>query len=156
MVAIEEIEKLIDLMKATGVTELSVENGDFKIFLRRAPMEAEETVVQEPPVQIENTAPAVIDSPIPKDTTVFTPPIISPLVGIFHNGGMPERRTILREGDRVKEGQLIAVIEAMKVPNELHAPIGGVVGRVLVEDGVGVEYGQTLLLIEPEEITAGA
>jgi len=57
----------------------------------------------------------------------------------------------VREGDRVREGQLIAAIEAMKVPNELRAPVTGVISRLLVEDGAAVEYGQTLLLIDPEE-----
>ncbi|NIM05033.1 MAG: hypothetical protein GTO55_03535, partial [Armatimonadetes bacterium] len=60
-------------------------------------------------------------------------------------------RSVLREGDRVKEGQVIAAIEAMKVPNELRCPTSGTIGRVLVEDGDGVEYGQTLFLIQPDE-----
>jgi len=148
MVEIAEIEKLIALMNATGVMELAVESGDFKVKLRRAqgdhgPARSEVSEANEPLPEIEAEAPAEI-------TTVFTTPIVSPLVGIFHNGGMSERRNPLREGDKVKEGQIIAAIEAMKVPHELRAPLSGIISRILVEDGSGVEFGQTLLLLQPE------
>jgi acetyl-CoA carboxylase biotin carboxyl carrier protein len=152
MVDIAEIEKLVALMKASGLMELSVESGDFKISLRRS-QHGEIPVLVEP--ALESAAAekfqTIKESPSRETTTTFTTPVISPLVGVFHNGGMPDRRSLLREGDLVKEGQVIAAIEAMKVPNELRAPITGVIGRILVEDGAGVEYGQTLFLIEPEE-----
>jgi acetyl-CoA carboxylase biotin carboxyl carrier protein len=64
---------------------------------------------------------------------------------------MLDPREVVREGDRVREGQLLAAIEAMKVPNDLRAPVSGIVSRLLVEDGAPVEYGQTLLTIEPEQ-----
>jgi len=150
MVEIEQIEKLIALMKASGLMELCVESGDFKVSLRRSQEESPAEPETERPVAypVEKGAGEEI-------TRTFTTPVVSPLVGVFYNGGMPERRTLLREGDRVKEGQVIAAIEAMKVPNELRSPMDGVIGRILVEDGAGVEFGQTLLLIEPEEEAAG-
>jgi len=154
MVEIEEIERLIALMKASGVMELSVERGDFKVFLRRKPDEIEEIAGEEYPDQEQPSQPAT-EPPENSKTKTFSTPVISPLVGIFHNGGISDRRSLLKEGDRVKEGQVIAAIEAMKVPNELRSPVNGVVGRILVKDGTGVEYGQTLLLIEPEEAMVG-
>jgi acetyl-CoA carboxylase biotin carboxyl carrier protein len=63
---------------------------------------------------------------------------------------MLDPRDVVAVGDRVEEGQLIAAIEAMKVPNELRAPVSGRVTHLLVEDGSAVEYGQTLFVIEPE------
>jgi acetyl-CoA carboxylase biotin carboxyl carrier protein len=77
--------------------------------------------------------------------------VVAPVVGVFHNGGMLDPREAIREGDHVREGQLLAAIEAMKVPNELRSPISGTVSKLLVENGTAVEYGQTLLLIEPDQ-----
>lgn len=163
MVDIQEIERLIELMKASGLMELEVESGDFKVALRRAEKpatnapealpETEETFEAEIEGLEETEASAVVR---PNNSTVFATPVISPLVGIFHNGGMPERRAILNEGDTVQEGQVIGVIEAMKVPNELRSPVDGIIGQILAEDGAGVEYGQTLFLIEPAEAEAEA
>ena len=154
MIAIEEIQKLIDLMKATEVMELSVESNGVKIFLRRSPLELQEKASDSHAVATANIEQTIVET-LGAHTKPATTPIISPLVGIFHNGGMLDRRTFLREGDIVKEGQVIAVVEAMKVPNELRSPINGIVSHVLVEDGVGVEYGQPLLIIEPENGAIG-
>jgi len=154
MVDLEEIERLVALMKASGVMELAVERGDFKVSLRRSLLEEEgasRSEAEAMPVAEPHHSAARMEEEI---TRTFTTPVISPLVGVFHNGGMPERRTVLRRGDQVKEGQVIAAIEAMKVPNELRSPINGIISRILVEDGVGVEYGQTLFLIEPEELNS--
>jgi biotin carboxyl carrier protein len=150
MVDIEEIEKLINLMKATRVLEISVESNGAKILLRRSMVEAE-PVSQLAPVPEEIPGPMIRIEDIQVQAKATSTPIVAPLVGVFHNGGMTDRRIVIHEGDRVKEGQVIAVIEAMKVPNELRAPMDGVVSQILVEDGMGVEFGQTLLLIEPED-----
>lgn len=149
MIALEEIQKLIDLMKTTGVMELSVENGDIKVFLRRSAAEIHEKPLSETHSPgAEEIAQALAET-LSAQGKPHVATIVSPLVGIFHNGGMSDRRTVLHEGDTVKEGQLVAVVEAMKVPTELRSPIDGIVNRILVDDGMGVEYGQTLLLIEP-------
>jgi acetyl-CoA carboxylase biotin carboxyl carrier protein len=151
MVDLAEIEKLIALMKTTGVMELAVEAGDFKVKLRRA----DASPLSLPPQPASREEEEDFGGEVPPEnpteiTAVFTTPIISPLVGIFHNGGMSDRRSPLREGDKVKEGQIIAAIEAMKVPHELRSPLDGIISRILVEDGSGVEFGQTLLLLKPE------
>ncbi len=153
MVDIQEIERLIALMKSSGVLELSVQSGDFKVSLRRAEDDAHQSPAVRPAEGDDDAeiVTQVIESANSQATTSFTTPVISPLVGVFHNGGAPEHRSLLKQGDRVKEGQVIAAIEALKVQNELRSPVAGIVGRVLVEDGSGVEYGQTLFLIEQLE-----
>jgi acetyl-CoA carboxylase biotin carboxyl carrier protein len=156
MIDIAEIERLIELMEETGVVELSVESGGSKISLRRS---TSVVVVDEPRVEV---APVMASESIPETPVSISAiekptsiPVLSPMVGIFHNGGMSDRRTILKQNDRISEGQVLATIEAMKVPNELRSPVSGRVSKLLVEDGAGVEFGQTLLLIEPEESTLG-
>ena len=142
---LKQVEELVELMRQSGVLELSLELPDYKISIKRgagpepAPAEAHLPQAEEP-----KTAPAASQ---PARTT----PIISPVVGIFHNGGMLDPKTILCEGDRVQEGQLLAAIENMKVPNDLRCPVSGTVQQVLVEDGAPVEYGQTLFLIQPQD-----
>jgi acetyl-CoA carboxylase biotin carboxyl carrier protein len=146
---LSRVEELIELMRQSGVTELSLELPDFKVSITRGPEGTRVVTPAEPEIQVEEYGEEqAAAAPEPETRSL---PVVSPVVGVFHNGGMLDPREIVREGDRVKEGQLIAAIEAMKVPNELRAPASGVVSRLLVEDGAAVEYGQTLLLIEPAE-----
>ena len=145
---LSRVEELIELMRQSGVTQLSLELPDFKVSISRGPEGTRVRSRAEPETSAE-----VEEEQPPASVEVETAglPVVAPVVGIFHNGGMLDPREIVREGDRVREGQLIAAIEAMKVPNELRAPVTGVISRLLVEDGAAVEYGQTLLLIDPEE-----
>lgn len=145
---LKRVEELIDLMRRSGVTQLAVELPDYKISITRAPGPHETPAPVETPVV--EAAPGAPAAPLAETESSTGVPVVSPVVGIFHNGGMLDPREMLREGDRVHEGQLLAAIEAMKVPNEIRCPADGVVTRVLVEDGAAVEYGETLFLIQPE------
>lgn len=148
---LKRVEELIELMRESGVTQLSLELPDFKVSITRGLQGAEvsETGVQRthasapPPGEQPETAAA------PEHVSGVT--VVSPVVGVFHNGGMLDPREMVRVGDRVREGQLLAAIEAMKVPNELRAPTSGMVTHLLVEDGSAVEYGQTLFVIDPDD-----
>jgi acetyl-CoA carboxylase biotin carboxyl carrier protein len=152
-VDLTRVEELIQLMRQSGVTQLSLELPDFKISITRG----QEGTRVDPPLPLhsagEQPDPETLDEPeLPAagKAAVTALPVVAPVVGVFHNGGMLDPREAIREGDRVREGQLLAAIEAMKVPNELRSPASGVVSRLLVENGAAVEYGQTLLLIEPD------
>ncbi len=151
-VDLKRVEELIELMRQSGVIQLSLELPDFKVSITRGP-EGFEVATASQPAPTQEAAPREqLPSPAPAPESITTAmPVVSPVVGIFHNGGMLDPREFVREGDRVREGQLLAAVEAMKVPNELRAPVSGVVARLLVEDGAPVEYGQPLFLIEPEQ-----
>ena len=71
------------------------------------------------------------------------------MVGTFYRASSPTAEPYVREGDMVKEGQIVCIIEAMKLMNEIEAKVPGRVAKILVENGQPVEYGQPLLLIEP-------
>jgi acetyl-CoA carboxylase biotin carboxyl carrier protein len=151
-VDLKRVEELIDLMREAGLSHLSLELPEFKVSITRG---QEGTKVEgggaEPHPQTERPAgetPTGAEPPVRQESAGL--PVVSPVVGVFHNGGMLDPRELVAEGDRVQEGQLLAAIEAMKVPNELRAPVSGLVRRLLVEDGSAVEYGQTLFVIEPE------
>ena len=148
---VKRVEELIELMRRSGVTHLALELPDYKISITRGAEPSGESAAgpAEAGVAGERAAPdspSAAGAPQAQGVTVT-----SPVVGVFHNGGMIEPRHPVKEGDRVEAGQLVAAIEAMKVPNELRAPVGGVVARLLAEDGAPVAYGQPLLVIAPEE-----
>jgi len=152
LVDLKRVEELIELMRQSGVIQLSLELPDFKVSITRGP-EGEQVTMPSPSVPAAR--PAADERPAAairaEEAWSEALPVVSPVVGVFHNGGMLDPREFVREGDRVREGQLLAAIEAMKVPNELRAPVSGIISRLLVEDGAPVEYGQTLFLIEPEQ-----
>jgi acetyl-CoA carboxylase biotin carboxyl carrier protein len=75
--------------------------------------------------------------------------IEAPMVGTFYRAPSPEAQPFVREGDRVKKGQVVCIVEAMKLMNEIESKIAGRVMKVLVENAQPVEYGQPLFLVEP-------
>jgi acetyl-CoA carboxylase biotin carboxyl carrier protein len=77
--------------------------------------------------------------------------ITAPLVGTFYRSPSPEAAAFVEVGDRVRKGQVICIIEAMKLMNEIESEADGVVSRVLVENSQPVEYGEPLFLLEPEQ-----
>lgn len=148
---LSRVQELIDLMQESGVTQLSLELPDFKVSITRGPegekVETEGGYEEQSQAAESAEAEGQAAEARPSEHSL---PVVSPVVGVFHNGGMFDPREIVREGDRVREGQVLAAIEAMKVPNELRAPASGVISRMLVDDGAAVEYGQPLLMIEPD------
>ena len=148
---LKRVEELIELMRESGVTQLALELPDFKVSITRGPQGAE---VSGPAAQAEPGS-ALQPGEQPEEAAAPEPEsgltVVSPVVGVFHNGGMLDPREMVREGDRVREGQLLAAIEAMKVPNELRAPTSGRVTQLLAEDGSAVEYGQALFVIDPDD-----
>lgn len=148
---LHEIEELVELMRRSGVSELSLELPDYKVKIKRAPDAEDAQPASLPATTPEAGAAGNSALPVNPNVTIVAEivSVVSPVVGVFHNGGMDEPRTRINAGDRVEDGQLLAVIEAMKVPNEVRAPAGGFVAQVLAEDGAAVGYGDRLFLIQP-------
>jgi acetyl-CoA carboxylase biotin carboxyl carrier protein len=82
-------------------------------------------------------------------TTAGLVVIESPMVGTFYRASSPTAEPYVREGDTIKQGQIVCIIEAMKLMNEIEAKASGRIAKVLVENGQPVEYGQPLFLIDP-------
>jgi acetyl-CoA carboxylase biotin carboxyl carrier protein len=150
-VDLKRVEELIELMRESGVTQLSLELPDFKVSITRGPEGTEVTRSEARSDPLPATGPSEQLGAASAAAEVSGLSVVSPVVGVFHNGGMLDPREMVREGDRVREGQLLAAIEAMKVPNELRAPVSGLVTRLMVDDGSAVEYGQTLFVIAPDD-----
>jgi len=143
---LDEIKKLIDLLKDTDITELQIEREGSKLRVRREKFLSEFSV--SPPVR-ETKAPAQAE---PKEESAEEQRLVtisSPIVGMFYRSPSPDAPHFVEEGSVVKKGQVICIIEAMKLMNEIESDTDGVVSKVLVENGQPVEYGEPLFLIEP-------
>jgi len=144
---LEEIKRLIELLKETDVTELQIEREGTKLKIRRekflSSFEAIQPVRQ--PAAAEHAATAGEEAAEGQKVVTIT----SPIVGIFHRSPSPESPPFVEVGAAVKKGQVLCIVEAMKLMNEIECDTDGVVSKILVENGQPVEYGEPLFLIEP-------
>jgi acetyl-CoA carboxylase biotin carboxyl carrier protein len=77
-------------------------------------------------------------------------PIVSPMVGTFYASPSPESAPYVKQGDRVSKGQIVCIVEAMKLINEIESEVSGTVVRIAVENAQPVEFGQTLFMVDPD------
>jgi acetyl-CoA carboxylase biotin carboxyl carrier protein len=140
------VRRLGALLPELGLSEIEVSMGETRIRLARTPAAAP-TPGAPTPAAVTAAAPPPAHV---ADALSFTGVTIeAPMVGTFYRASAPTAEPYIREGDAVKEGQIVCIIEAMKLMNEIEAKTAGRVTRILVENGQAVEYGQPLFLIEP-------
>ncbi len=143
----QEIEALVRLLDQNRLTELEVERNDVRIRIRREP------TAQSSPPFVERTV--FHPEPTPVEPTASHPDqgkfltVTSPIVGTFYRSPSPDADAYVEEGDFVKKGQVLCIVEAMKLMNEIEAEADGRVVKVLLESTTPVEYGQPLFLIDP-------
>ena len=143
---IDDIRKLIELMEEKGVAELEVKNRAGEVRLVRGEAASVPATVRPQPVlpPAETTTTAQEQDGLDPSLT-----IVSPMVGTFYGAPNPDTSPFVAVGGTVETGDVVCIIEAMKMMNEIEAEIRGRVRRVLVENGQPVEYGQALFLLEP-------
>ncbi len=145
------IEKLAKVLADTGLTEISLEDGEQAITLRKDVVVAP---VAAPVANIQAPAPAVAPAAAQAQTpTAVEPakkgtPITSPMVGTFYKSPSPDADAFVSVGDNVKPGDVVCIVEAMKMMNEIKSEISGKVVDICVEDGQPVEFGQVLMYVE--------
>ncbi len=165
----KEIQELIRLVNKSGLTEFKMRKDDFKIVIRTKHFgkgqEIPEIAVAQPSV-----VPAIISSPVtptpavaptptpdlqpsepkapPESTQLLT--IKSPIVGTFYRSSGPEKPPFKKVGDMVSEGDVVCIVEAMKLFNEIESEVSGKIVKVLIEDASPVEYDQPLFLVDPK------
>jgi acetyl-CoA carboxylase biotin carboxyl carrier protein len=147
---IELTRRLAAVVTELGLTEIEVESAGTRLRVQRAgpPTAPVVHAVQAPLVGAAPKAaePTVVaDVASPAGLTVE-----APMVGTFYRASSPTTEPFVREGDIVKEGQVLCIIEAMKLMNEIESKAAGRIVKVLVENGQPVEYGQPLFLLEPQ------
>lgn len=140
---LQDLKELIELLKETDITELQIEKDGTKVRLKRGRLIQLEA-------QKEEAVPAPKEEPLEKKEEphrLLT--VTAPLVGTFYRAASPDGPPLVEVGDRVKKGQVLCIIEAMKLMNEIESEVDGTLVKVLVENAQPVEYGEPLFLIEP-------
>ena len=160
---LKDIQNLIKFVSKSGVNEVSLEQKDFKITIKTDHAEGREHIVmqqaplvQAPPVvqqqavtapAAQEAAPAAEKAPVEENSNHVT--IKSPMIGTFYRRPSPDKDPFISVGDSVAQGDVICIIEAMKLFNEIEAEVSGKVVKVLVEENTPVEYDQPLFIIDP-------
>ena len=143
------VRELAELLAATGLTEIEVEDGERKIRVVRqvAPIVAS---VAAAPLPVAAPAPATVAVSAPAEATpaaASVDAVKSPMVGTAYLAAEPGAANFVSIGQSVKAGEVLLIVEAMKVMNQITAPKGGTVQAILVENGQPVEYDQPLVVI---------
>jgi len=149
-----EIEELVELLSKHQLNELELEKKGVRIKVRRepspAPPQASQGGAQFPQDQLP--LPETLHHTTTQDHARFVT-VTSPIVGTFYRSPSPDADVYVDEGDVVKKGQVLCVVEAMKLMNEIESETDGRVVKILVESTTPVEYGQPLFLIDPKSVT---
>jgi acetyl-CoA carboxylase biotin carboxyl carrier protein len=145
---LEDLKELIELLKETDITELQVEKDGTKVKIKREKfLQQFEISAQKPSVvPVQET---IVKEIVAEDSEQRLITITSPIVGTFYRAPSPDAPSFIEIGQRVKKGQALCIIEAMKLMNEIESEADGIVVKALVENGQPVEYGEPLFLIDP-------
>ena len=168
-----EIQDLIKFVAKAGVTEVEIEQKDFKITIKSEMPKKGKKVLDEPVIQqiqvplatpimqapVAPAAPVAPVAPVAPATPVAEPAagedtsnvieVKSPMIGTFYRRPSPDKDPFKDVGDNIKNGDVVCVIEAMKLFNEIESEVSGKIVKFLVEDNTPVEYDQPLYLIDP-------
>ncbi|MEM7187238.1 MAG: acetyl-CoA carboxylase biotin carboxyl carrier protein [Bacteroidota bacterium] len=159
---IKDIQNLIKFVAKSGASEVKLEMEDVKITIRTGTNEkSETTVIQQLPAMAQAPAPqpVVAAEPVeaatpppaaePADDTSKYVTIKSPIIGTFYRKPSPDKPVFVEVGDSVSAGDVLCVIEAMKLFNEIESDVSGKIVKVLVDDSSPVEFDQPLFLVDP-------
>lgn len=149
---LNQLRELLAMLNQTDVDELSLKSTDFELTIRKANNPGGTTIVTAtpppPPLEPADTAPDAEPPPPPGPDKKWVK-VTSPMVGTFYRAPAPDEPPFVATGDRIQKSQTLCIIEAMKLMNELEAELNGEVMDILVENGEPVEFGQTLMYINP-------
>jgi acetyl-CoA carboxylase biotin carboxyl carrier protein len=165
---IKEIQELIKFVAKSGATEVNLEIDNVKISIKSPAKKGavpEKTIIQQIPVAqspaavMPTAAPAPAPAPAtpaadapdkaePSDDDKYIT-VKSPMIGTFYRKPSPDKDTFVNVGDSIKSGDVLCVIEAMKLFNEIESELSGKIVKVLVDDSTPVEYDQPLFLVDP-------
>jgi len=154
-VDLKDIKAIIDLMKKNSITEFELEEKDSKLRLKRglngsSPVahQSDESAAMLP-IPLPAAAPMVVAATAAPVANTGEIDIKSPMIGTFYRSPSPESASYVEVGAEVNGETVVAIIEAMKVMNEIKAEVKGVITQILVENGKPVEFGQPLFKVRP-------
>jgi acetyl-CoA carboxylase biotin carboxyl carrier protein len=141
---LEEVERLVDLVRESGVGEIRVRRGEVEVTVKANP----EALVSGRTPEAEPRAALEAETSAAERDGLHA--VRSPLVGTFYRAPAPGEDAYVEVGDRVKAGQVLCIVEAMKLMNEIPADVSGEVVEIMAENAEGVEYDQPLFYLRPE------
>ncbi|MEW6491739.1 MAG: acetyl-CoA carboxylase biotin carboxyl carrier protein [Cyanobacteriota bacterium] len=166
-----QLRELLTAIAQTDIAELTLKSADFELTVRKgipsmpaiapsvsSPGSAPAAFVAPPPEAAAMAPVAPSGSTVPRDTAPPAPPpaidqkwkeILSPMVGTFYRAAGPDESPFVEVGDRIRSGQTVCIIEAMKLMNEIESEVSGQVMEILVQNGEPVEFDQPLMRINP-------
>jgi acetyl-CoA carboxylase biotin carboxyl carrier protein len=160
----KELKELIELVIEKGIAEFELERGDVKVRIKRA-VNSAAPAPETPTVIVQTAAPAVSDTGTapagaqpPSPPSKQAPPsaddglhtVRSPIVGTFYESPSPGSPPFVKPGDMVELGQVLCIVEAMKLMNEIESDVAGEIVQRRVNNGQPIEYGQELFVIRPK------
>jgi acetyl-CoA carboxylase biotin carboxyl carrier protein len=161
----QELRDLLAAIATTDITELTLKSADFELTVRQgaplvpvgdrplvtmvAPPLTPTAIPAPPPIAPEPAStPATATAPPPVDKKWIE--VKSPMVGTFYRAPAPDEAPFVEVGDRIRVGQTVCIIEAMKLMNEIEAELAGQIVEIMAQNGQPVEYGQVLMRINPD------
>lgn len=159
----KQIQELIKTINKSNISELSIEEGDFKITIKQEASQPQYVTMPQAPVQMQTPQPMMQQS-APQPQAASAPAaekpaapaassnaitIKSPMIGTFYRSPSPDKPVFVNVGDEIKAGQVLCIIEAMKLFNEIESEVSGRIVKVIADDSSPVEYDQPLFLVEP-------
>ncbi|TVZ26333.1 acetyl-CoA carboxylase biotin carboxyl carrier protein [Gillisia sp. Hel_I_86] len=163
---IKEIQNLIKFVAKSGASEVKLEMDDIKITIKTGSGDAEPTYIQQVPMQGQmqqaipqqqvpavgqeapQTAAGDTKQSAPEESSKYIT-VKSPIIGTFYRKPSPDKDVFVEVGDNIKVGDVLCVIEAMKLFNEIESEVSGKIVKVLVDDSSPVEFDQPLFLVDP-------
>ena len=144
---LDYIEKLAQLLNNNGLTEISLEDGEQAVTIRKDPSEV--VTVAAPAISTPVAVPAAQEAkPEEEAAAPKGKAITSPMVGTFYASPSPEADPFVEVGSDIKEGDIVCIIEAMKLMNEIKSEHAGKITQICVKNGDPIEYGQVLMYVE--------
>ena len=144
---LEFIQKLADLVADKNLGEITVQNGDSTITVK-GKKAAAQTVVESLPVAAAAAPVAAAPAPEAKAAAPAGKFVKAPIVGTFYAASAPDQPPFVKVGDQIKKGDVLFIIESMKLMNEVQSEIEGTIAEILVGNGEAVEYDQPILRVE--------
>lgn len=144
---IEYVEKLAKVLAENSLTEISLEDGEQAITLRKEVVVAPSAAIAAPAVSQPVSTPAPAAS-TPAAEVKKGKPLTAPMVGTFYSAPSPDAKPFVEVGQTISQGDVVCIVEAMKLMNEIESEFSGKIVEICVKDGQPVEFGQVLMYIE--------
>lgn len=150
---IRKVKKLIELLDESGIAEIEITEGEESVRISRYSTQVQMAPMMAPaaaPLQAPTAAAVAAVAPVAElDDDGYS--VTSPMVGTFYSAASPGSAPFVQVGDRVKEGDTLCIVEAMKMMNQIESDVSGVVKSIRAQNGDPIEYGQTLFVIDQRD-----